>query len=488
MGKLYSKDKEEEIKMKITKLTIITVALYAGAIAMGLLNWTVVNLNFNIIAMFFALFSAKKILGNYSNLTVLFLIFHFLYGFSGPIAVMFGDGISSIFTNVYNIDAFFIAFDLSTIGFLLGINMFYTINKRKVILEKEKLDFSNKYFLYAAYGLAIISTILELFNFIRAGGLSTVLMGKAAYQSNIADMSFSIPTQMVLCVAISIFGMYLINNDNKKVFKKVFLFIVFLLPIIILNILLGQRGKLVSYFIIAFLIYTYSRPLKRIKISFVLIFGIVYLFMGFIYANRSIVFLLKDNPEKFFDMAFNTERINRSLNPSSNEFGVGFANFNELYVSENYELLFGKSYLQGLVIAIPSFAYIGEKPQQITYFFRDKYFYSESLRSSIAGTGFSSILEAYWNFGFPGVLIIYLIFGLLLTRLDLYYKYKNNFTLCVYYAIAPFIVGFHRTAFGDVIANIFYKVVMILIIPNGYVHLLEYMILMICFVQKLSHI
>ena len=133
--------------------------------------------------------------------------------------------------------------------------------------------------------------------------------------------------------------------------------------------------------------------------------------MGFIYANRAIIVLLRDDPEEFFEEAFSQNRITQALNPSTNEFGVGFANFNELYVSENYEFLFGKSYLQGFLITFPSFIYIGEKPQQITYVFRDTYFYSESLRSSIAGTGFSSILEAYWNFGFPGVLFMYIIFG-----------------------------------------------------------------------------
>ena len=79
-------------------------------------------------------------------------------------------------------------------------------------------------------------------------------------------------------------------------------------------------------------------------------------------------------------------------------------------VKGDYEFKYGESYVKGLLITIPSFLYPWEKPQQITYEFRDKYFAEEAKRSSIAGTAFSSIMESYWNFGYVGIVIMYIIF------------------------------------------------------------------------------
>ena len=127
------------------------------------------------------------------------------------------------------------------------------------------------------------------------------------------------------------------------------------------------------------------------------------------------------------------------------------------------EFKFGETYLRGLVIWIPSFMCIGEKPQQITYEFRDSYFPSEAKRSSIAGTAFSSILEAYWNFGYLGVFVIYFIVAYLLQKLDLYWKNYSEFSFLLYILISPFLISFHRSALGDIISNIILKALALLV-------------------------
>ena len=247
-------------------------------------------------------------------------------------------------------------------------------------------------------------------------------------------------------------------------FRLFLLFVLLMLPCLAINILLGQRGKLISYIIIIILIYAYNKPIKKVKPKLILIFFIIYFILSFLYANRAIVSLLKDDINEFLNKAFSKERLVKALNPATNEFGVGFANFNELYISDEYKFLLGKSYIEGLAITVPSFMYLGEKPKQITYVFRDQYFYSESLRSSIAGTGFSPILEAYWNFGFLGIFLVYIIYGYVISRLDFYYKRKNVFFFSIYLAISPFVITFHRTAFGDIISSIILKVIVLLII------------------------
>jgi oligosaccharide repeat unit polymerase len=74
------------------------------------------------------------------------------------------------------------------------------------------------------------------------------------------------------------------------------------------------------------------------------------------------------------------------------------------------EYLFGRSYVDGLTIPIPRLIW-PEKPVSVTYQFRDEYFPAERERGTIAGTGFSSILEAYMNFGVAGIVAVYLLLG-----------------------------------------------------------------------------
>lgn len=125
-----------------------------------------------------------------------------------------------------------------------------------------------------------------------------------------------------------------------------------------------------------------------------------------------------------------------------------------LIVKNDYKYKYGETYVKGLLLCVPSFLYPGEKPQQITYEFRDKYFASEASRSSIAGTAFSSIMEAQWNFGYIGIVIMYIIYGYTIKHIENKIKYKNIFNAVIYLCIAPCIIRFHRSALGDIVSYI----------------------------------
>ncbi len=182
--------------------------------------------------------------------------------------------------------------------------------------------------------------------------------------------------------------------------------------------------------------------------------------------------MIQDDPALFIKMAFQEERLVDALNPGANEFGAAFGNFSDYY--KHYENDFspklGCSYIKGLVIPIPSFIYPGDKPKQVTYEFRDDIFPSEARRGRIAGTGFSSILEAYMNFKFIGVLFVYFLVGYGLQKIDKDYKYKSIYFVILYTSSISQAINFHRSAFGTIYSNIIIRMLIILPIML-YLHL-----------------
>ena len=169
--------------------------------------------------------------------------------------------------------------------------------------------------------------------------------------------------------------------------------------------------------------------------------------------------LLKTNPDLFFERIFDSKRIIDVINPSSNEFGCTYGNFNKYIISGDNARLYGRSYIVGLTLPIPSFLYPGDKPLQITYQFRNTYFPIMISRSRIASTGFSSLLEAYWNFGMFGVMFMYFIYGLLICKLNSILEKKKMFSSMLVIYISVFVISFSRTQLGGVINEIVYGMI-----------------------------
>ena len=103
-----------------------------------------------------------------------------------------------------------------------------------------------------------------------------------------------------------------------------------------------------------------------------------------------------------------------ALNPAATEFGAAFGNFSEFVSQGGERPRLGSSYLQSLLLPIPEFLYPGKKPGQIAYQFRDRFFPAMADAGAIAGTAYSSLLEAYVNFGIGGGLAVYFLLGCLL--------------------------------------------------------------------------
>lgn len=407
------------------------------------------------------------------SLTLFFWLFSSLYGLSVPISLIFGGEIDStfLFGNLtQNINPFLVAYSLACIGFLLGQINSGNSNSDNIKADKtEVIDL--KILARGAMLAAFLASIFELINLFRIGGLEMLFAGKGTYQSLVGDLFITLPSSKMYSICGIFLGILLAycktKDYNQKAGKYILASILLLSSFLLCKILLGMRGALVSIFLTGMASYTAIIPLKKISLKILLWLVIIYLFLVFLVTNRGIVSLLLTNPDYFFSVAFDLDRLSSNFNPGNSEFGAAFGNFCvffEKYGNE-FDKQYGITYLQGLAIPIPSFLYPGEKPIQITYAFRDEFFSSWASRSRIASTGFSSILEGYINGGFIGVLLIYFIWGKLLRIAD-YIRLKHTSILGILLSsiLADSCMVFSRSAFGDVFSSYIWEAIYALFI------------------------
>ncbi|MED4375450.1 O-antigen ligase [Schinkia azotoformans] len=453
------------------------IVLFLLSMLLSINNNTQLSLFVSIASSLLLIVWTKIINGNYTNITLLFVVFSTLYGVSGPISVVWGEGLSNLFAGIYNVDAFLISYAISNIGLIIGFIIFNLIhyNKQPDILIDEKnlnstIHIKEKLFKIGIF-LIFFSSIFELINILRIGGFTVLFAGKATYQTLISVLNLTLPSTEFMVIGYSLIGIYLgtrylEGGKLKGLRSKVILFLICSSPFLAIKMILGQRGILISLFLCIFIGITFFRPLKKVKPKIIIVLLVFYFFLSFLFANRSIVKLIPEDPSLFVDMAFNQERLVDALNPGTNEFGAAFGNYVEFYnkYNSNFTPRLGETYVRGLVLPIPSFIYPGTKPQQVTYEFRDEFFISEASRGSIAGTGFSSILEAYMNFKYIGVFLIYLLIGYFLQKCDKFYRNKNLYFMIMYTALFSETIDFHRNAFGTTFSSVFLTGILVFIV------------------------
>ena len=440
----------------------VSIGLFVISCILGFLGYIDVSLVFLIIASAFEVLFVKKQPLGYSSVTFIFVIFSIIYGLTGPITQQWLGGINEIYGSTFEIQDYILAFSLSEIGLMIGYTIYLSRHNAGEALERRKkiADFSLLSILQIVSPiLMILGLIFQGINIMRLGGVDALFMGKASYQAAESALTFTLPAQIVAELSVASLSLYIgMSRFLKSNVKKLplVLFVMALIPYLAVLMILGQRGKILYMAVVFFLGLTSFVPVKMINRKLLVLVPILYLFLVFIYTNRGIMPLFITDTDTFFSMITDSERYAKNLNPGDTEFSCAFGNFNKLIVSNDYELKYGKSYVDGLALLVPSLLYPGDKPQQITYEFRDKYFASEAKRSAIAGTAFSSILESYWNFGYLGIFFTYIIYGIILLYLDFSFAEKTAIKLLFVIAIAGSMVTFSRSQLGDELSNIFY--------------------------------
>lgn len=450
--------------IKKNKLIMLDYCLFLFAFCMSIFELENISILILIIASCIFIKIVKDMVGNYMSFPVLFSAFHVLYGLAGIISKCWFNQLSATYGNKFVYSPYLIAYSLCTIALLTGIIIArkkYNLSYENSI-NKEDKDIK-KYFLFVAYCGFALTSLCEIINFIRVGGISTLLAGKAIYQAAVDELLFTLPSQYIFQVSLAALGIFLIisiSNNEKILIRKIILCICVALPYLTSIILLGRRGPILAMILILLVALFQTKPLKKLSVKLVIILAITYLILGTLYAVRDNIGLLFSDFNKFKEN-LDINYILRTLNPAITEFGCTYGNFNKFYITNDYELLYGKSYLQGLTHIIPSYLYPGEKPKMITYVFRDKYFPVKAEISNVASTGFSSILETYWNFGYAGALI-YVLYGYLVMFLEKKIKNRSYFCMLEYISIITAVQSFHRSEFGHIFSEIMLLTIIVL--------------------------
>lgn len=392
---------------------------------------------------------------NYLSVSFIFFLFISLYGLLGPLAALSEKGLAPVFVRPYLVNNYIFGFSLATIGSVCAIGTNSLISQTQPSPRLQQRVPLNEMFdatsaTIVAYLFSLSASAFEIVNIVRAGGTSLLFGGKAAYQGIMADMYGTIPSEWFLYVASSMLGLSIYSSKMKM--SRIIFFIIFSAPIITSWLLLGRRFEIVACMLIFYISLKAFDPIRQIKTKYVFLATAAYVAISSLYVIRPWVYpaYIYGDIGIIFENVADIEIWATNLNPSSNEFQAPFANFNTHFVLRMMpEGQHGLTYLGGMAEPIPRFIW-PDKPISSTYQFRDTYFASWSERGSIAGTGYSSILEAYINFGWAGILAVFFIVSSAILFIEsLAIKYRSVWMFTIYSLMIPFSIFFSRKSLGN---------------------------------------
>ncbi|WP_374276688.1 oligosaccharide repeat unit polymerase [Azonexus sp.] len=431
-------------------LTCLLLAIFSGFLALfDLLDESVVALIF----AYFILFRLAKFATNsYTNVYIVYIVFSILYGISGPVAVQWGGGLNEIFPKPYRLQEITVFFSLSIVGTVLGLiagginsGGDKTSFNTRLNLDVQVLNIGTLY--RCAIFFLGLASVFELLNIQRAGGLEIIFLGKAFYQSAIAELTGVVPTLLFMMLGAALLGLYL-SSANINIKRNSIYAFLFASPWLLIMLISGRRGALVSIVLIVSLGYCYWKPIRLIKFKYIALTILFYSAMVALYVVRSQVehAFATGNMNVIEERLLSSEVWSEAINPANNEFAAPFGNINTYILRNTDGPSYGGTYVSGLASAVPSILW-PNKPKQELYNFRDKYFPEEALRGAVASTAYSSILEAYVNFRELGIVLVYMTISFLLIRLEKYRLSSRNIFVSLYYLLlTPIAISFHRSS------------------------------------------
>lgn len=448
-------------------ISAVASALYGSMDAAG------PSLAFAAVAAVALLFLGIRVAGGFNNLLCVFLLFHLLYGLSGPINALYGAPLPDLFSLPYETGSFLANFSYASAALASALVLsaafsdITAVRQAPIAVDPRTLGSLALVFAGAA-------SAMELTNLARVG-IGAALQGKTVYQSAVDALVLTAPSYEFAGIAFSLFGLTvaglgLMKNVDPQLkgarYGKAFF--VLLSPLLLISLFLGRRGPILSWIIIFFIAKTWYESRRRIGRKVAAGMLTAYVLLGMLFANRAVL------AYSFFvgDFSLLTEHLKEpevivsGLNPGGNEFGSAFGNFSEYVKYDVDGMQFGRSYVEGLALVVPSFLYPGTKPEPVAYAFRDRFFPGVEAEGAIASTAYSSILEAYVNFRQVGVAAVYFLVGLTLMAFERRRRRSRSLVAAlVYLAIAQSTIFFHRADFGAaVIGPVFFALILIALV------------------------
>ncbi|WP_456867480.1 O-antigen polymerase [Galbibacter sp. BG1] len=408
------------------------------------------GLFFSVVSYLIILNFTLKTVG-FNSILFIFLILFGLYGYSVPISVYYHLDIGwhrvAKLSTWEKVDSSLYSYLISNQLALLAIIILFIFFVNRKIMNI-KFD-NNKTIKYSYLRLALIagflSSISALINFLRVGGFTTVLKGKAYYQGAVNDLVLNIPYEGFFYISIALFSLFLINIKVRYLsFYYAIQFIGSISFVLFINLIIGERGLLVIGMAIFFLGYYSHIRMTSLKFKYLIILSVLYILFN-------TLTLLREKSIKYngaIDFYTNNkEMLYRLMNPANTEFAASAFNYRIFYhyKESDYQFELGKTYTEILVAFFPTYIY-PNKPKSITYKFRDEYFPERKKQGSSAGTGFSSLMEAYMNFGYFGPFIIYFIFVFIIIYIESKRGEKSLLIKCIYLLLLNILLIFSRSA------------------------------------------
>jgi len=397
-----------------------------------------------------------------------------MYGYSVPISVFFDADIGwhrvEKLRTWQKVDATLFSFLISNQLALLATSFLYLVFVRRKIMrlpsESQQLPNIN-YFRFAIIA-GVLSSLSEGLNFVRAGGFGAIGQGKAFYQGAVNDLALNIPYEGFFYISIALFAQFFASVQRKSDKYLTYLppFLLSIAFVLFINLAIGERGTLLVSIVIFVLGYTIKKRIVKIGFSYLVL-------LSFLYVAFNVLTLLREKSVEYkgFGKFFATydQKLYKLMNPANSEFGSPALNY-RIFINQkpdDYDFKLGKSYTEITTAFIPRYVY-PNKPKGIIFEFRDQYFPERKAMGSTAGTGFSSLMEAYMNFGYVGPFIVYLIFMFFLIYMESKRGREQLFADLLYLLLFNVFLIFSRSASQYILYTLFLYIGQILVVAMVY--------------------
>lgn len=331
---------------------------------------------FLVILLIFFEYKRSDILFSYYNL---FLLYWFMYTVG---IYLYGVPINSGI--IFSTQLILLAGTFFIIGYNiipLGMGKF---KQKKIFLSQ---NIPNLSFML----IVLLSLALSLFIYvIYKIGLQEYFFTSRANRSLIVRSYSSFMIFIDLFNFISVLALFLFLNTKKTIYKKIFIIVFFIA--IIHAILTISRNNILLILVPTIFLLHYYNYLKAKIIIFIISIG---LFIAIIWKVLLFNLIMTDT--------FNISQIMENI-----KFPREFVVWQEISqnILKDDILLYGESYLNG----IGSLFYPFHFADNLSLWYVKNY---EPATYAIGGgRGFSNILEAYINFGIPGVILFFFLLGI----------------------------------------------------------------------------
>jgi len=417
-----------------------------------------------IILGWFAWHKANK--SSIFNIVVMFSLFFLAYNIILPIEVGFKYLITQDIGLSYPIKFDLEDYVLTTFLSLLSGIMFAFGSKLadrvsfKPMLLKNKLHWSLSFIA----GVVLFATGVTLFflDYSRIGGyFNAMAMDRVIRLNLISEMRGNLPYIQFILVgaAFMSYGSY---SGNRAKIKTILTFTCCLFFIVLLAIG-GDRRYCLYIMLVIFSVYSFVKKPIRLNKRIIIIGICVYILFAIFQNTRWMLPLivrgnltLADAYQLFMN-SFSIE----SLLPGSTEFAGPYLSL--LYYSTmNSTLLGGASYLYAFPYLLPRSLYPGVKSPTISQDFAlqiHQSFYSG--RTGIVGWGFSPVAESIANFGYIGPIIVFMVFGFVLSLIS---KVQNEGLGAIIMAvISPIAFNLNRADFANAFQEVVYNIIIVVV-------------------------